>query len=557
MKKILFYFLFLINLSGFSQTTFYCTKNINLVDCKVNFINNVPVKWAQLDATLITWSVDQVGSYIIKDGVTQVTIKNDGCLVSPTFANLDDSLIAWQSRCGSSIPTPLDVNIVSPIPLIVDNIGIDTVRVLDSVRVWFEQGLDTSNQGILNGIFGILRDSLDKNVFINNDSLRVYFNQILDTSNSGVLLAIHNLLKDSLDKNIFVNNDSLRVYFNDAPFVSDTANQSVLLSIHNLLKDSLDKNLYIQNDSLKVWFSQPLEVKTDTANQGVLNSIHNLLVDSLDKDIYILNDSIRVHFNQISDTANAGILASIHNLLVDSLDKNVFINNDSLRVWFEQKNDTIDFEYKTYCYRGKSDSGVYSLNVVFSALTPYAPIFMNFLNVDSLSEIFIIDNRLGVTFGTFPNIPQDYVPCEKWNEYLIANSKKDTTKGLVYTQIAKVRTDRDTLFNCKSLSFGRKGGASGNLILTYENGESETFNIATDDLPSWVNGEFLSYLDYNATGTTGLIVNTVGCSQTSDNICAKVKPVFDCELNIPIQCLGWQSASGVWQSASGCWNTGQ
>lgn len=391
MKKIVLLIFLLINLSGFAQS-YYCTKNITLTDCKLNFINNVPVKWAQLDATLMTWSVDQVGSYIIKDGVTQVTIKNDGCLISPTFTNLDDSLIAWQSRCLSSGGATI------PIPLSVNNVGIDTVRVLDSVRVWFEQGLDTSNQGILNGIFGILRDSLDKNVFI---------------------------------------------------------------------------------------------------------------------------------------------------------------NNDSLRVWFEQKNDTIDFEYKTYCYRGKSDSGVYSLNVVFSALTPYAPIFMNFLNVDSLSEIFRIDNRLGVTFGTFPNIPQDYVPCEKWNEYLIANSKKDTTKGLVYTQIAKVRTDRDTLFNCKSLSFGRKGGASGNLILTYENGESETFNIATDDLPSWVNGEFLSYLDYNATGTTGLIVNTVGCSQTSDNICAKVKPVFDCELNIPIQCLGWQSASGVWQTASGCWNTGQ
>ena len=510
MKKIVLLIFLLINLSGFAQS-YYCTKNITLTDCKLNFINNVPVKWAQLDATLMTWSVDQVGSYIIKDGVTQVTIKNDGCLVSPTFANLDDSLIAWQSRCLSSGGATI------PIPLLVDNIGIDTVRVLDSVRVWFEQGLDTSNQGILNGIFGILRDSLDKNVFINNDSLRVYFNQILDTSNSGVLLAIHNLLKDSLDKNIFVNNDSLRVYFNDAPFVSDTANQSILLSIHNLLKDSLDKNLYIQNDSLKVWFSQPIEVKTDTANQSVLNAILQTLVDSLDKTIYILNDS--------------------------------------LRVWFER--DTIDFEYKTYCYRGKADSGVYSLNIVFSALTPYAPIFMNFLNVDSLSEIFRIDNRLGVTFGTFPNIPQDYVPCDKWEEYLTANSTKDTLKGLVYTAIAKVRTNRDTLFNCKSLSFGRKSGASGTLVLTYENGESESYDVANDDLPTWVNGEFISYIDYNATGAVGLIVNTLGCSQTSTEICAKVKPIFDCELVVPITCNGWQSASGVWQTASGCWNTGQ
>ena len=318
MKKIVLLIFLLINLSGFAQS-YYCTKNITLTDCKLNFINNVPVKWAQLDATLMTWSVDQVGSYIIKDGVTQVTIKNDGCLVSPTFANLDDSLIAWQSRCLSSGGATI------PIPLLVDNIGIDTVRVLDSVRVWFSQGLDTSNQGILNGIFGILRDSLDK-------------------------------------------------------------------------------------------------------------------------QLYVLNPYIDSAIVRRMDT--------------------------------------------------------------------------------------IIDR-------------------------LTTTEKLDTLKGLVYTAIAKVRTNRDTLFNCKSLSFGRKSGASGTLVLTYENGESESYDVANDDLPTWVNGEFISYIDYNATGAVGLIVNTLGCSQTSTEICAKVKPIFDCELVVPITCNGWQSASGVWQTASGCWNTGQ
>lgn len=443
MKKILFYFLLLINISVFSQTTFYCTKNINLVDCKINFTNNVPVKWAQMNASLLTWSVNEVGSYVIKDGTTQVTIKNDGCLVSPTFANLDDSLIAWQSRCLSSGGATI------PIPLLVDNIGIDTVRVLDSVRVWFEQGLDTSNQGILKSIFGVLRDSLDKNIFINNDSLRVYFNsppQISDTANKAVLLSIHNLLKDSLDKNVYLSNDSLRVYFKDLPFVSDTANQSVLNAIHNLLRDSLDKQLYIQNDSLKVWFSQPIEVKTDTANSAVLNAILQTLVDSLDKQLYVLNPYIDSAIVRRMDT--------------------------------------------------------------------------------------IIDR-------------------------LTTTEKLDTLKGLVYTAIAKVRTNRDTLFNCKSLSFGRKSGASGTLVLTYENGESESYDVANDDLPTWVNGEFISYIDYNATGAVGLIVNTLGCSQTDTEICAKVKPIFDCELVVPITCNGWQSASGVWKTISGCWNTGQ
>lgn len=318
MKKIVLLIFLLINLSGFAQS-YYCTKNITLTDCKVNFINNVPSKWAQLDATLMTWSVDQVGSYIIKDGVTQVTIKNDGCLISPTFANLDDSLIAWQSRCLSSGGATI------PIPLLVDNIGIDTVRVLDSVRVWFSQGLDTSNQGILNGIFGILRDSLDK-------------------------------------------------------------------------------------------------------------------------QLYVLNPYIDSAIVRRMDT--------------------------------------------------------------------------------------IIDR-------------------------LTTTEKLDTLKGLVYTAIAKVRTNRDTLFNCKSLSFGRKSGASGTLVLTYENGESESYDVANDDLPTWVNGEFISYIDYNATGAVGLIVNTLGCSQTDTEICAKVKPIFDCELVVPITCNGWQSASGVWQTISGCWNTGQ
>lgn len=140
---------------------------------------------------------------------------------------------------------------------------------------------------------------------------------------------------------------------------------------------------------------------------------------------------------------------------------------------------------------------------------------------------------------------------------LSVEQTQDTLKSLVFTAIAKVRTDRDTLYNCKSISFGRKSTASGTLVLTFENGESESFNVANDDLPAWVNGEFISYLDYNATGAVGLIVNTLGCSQTDAQICAKIKPIFDCELVVPITCNGWQSGSGIWSTLSGCWNTGQ
>jgi hypothetical protein len=319
MKRLKIILLFLCINVAVNGQSFYCTKTISQENCKLNFTNNALTKWAQLDLKTTTWSVDQIGSIVIKDGNTQVTIKNDGCLTSPTFVALKDSLNSWQSQCVGSGGT------VIPIPLIVDNIGIDTVRVIDSVRVWFERNLDTSNQGVLNSIF-------------------------------------------------------------------------------------------------------------------------NLLLDSLDKQLYILNPYIDSAIVRRMDT--------------------------------------------------------------------------------------IIDR-------------------------LTTTEKLDTLKGLVYTASAKVRTNRDTLYNCKSISFGRKSTASGTLILTFENGESESFDIANDDLPAWVNGEFISYLDYNATGAVGLIVNTLGCSQTDTEICAKVKPIFDCDLVIPITCLGWQSASGVWQTISGCWNTGQ
>jgi len=319
MKRLKIILLFLCINVAVNGQSFYCTKTISQENCKLNFTNNALTKWAQLDLKTTTWSVDQIGSIVIKDGNTQVTIKNDGCLTSPTFVALKDSLNSWQSQCVGSGGT------VIPIPLIVDNIGIDTVRVIDSVRVWFERNLDTSNQGVLNSIF-------------------------------------------------------------------------------------------------------------------------NLLLDSLDKQLYVLNPYIDSAIVRRMDT--------------------------------------------------------------------------------------IIDR-------------------------LTTTEKLDTLKGLVYTASAKVRTNRDTLYNCKSISFGRKSTASGTLILTFENGESESFNVANDDLPAWVNGEFISYLDYNATGTVGLIVNTLGCSQTDTEICAKVKPIFDCDLVIPITCLGWQSASGVWQTLSGCWNTGQ
>lgn len=327
-------------------------------------------------------------------------------------------------------------------------------------------------------------------------------------------------------------------------------------------------------DSLRAWqvscgqSSTPFTINLDTTHIDTSLIVPTLIENFSNRN----NDTLRAILQEIKkvdsvyvvnrDTAIVKVVGMKDTLYTYDLDTSVVYAIDS--TYYTQLDsiitllkDTIDFEYKSYCYRGKSDSGVYSFNVVFSALTPNTPTFINFTDVDSLYTLFEVDYRTGATIGVFPNIAQDYVPCEKWFEYLSANAVKDTIKALVYTTTAKVRTDRDTLFNCKSISFGRKSGASGTLVLTYENGESENFDVANDDLPAWVNGEFISYIDYNATGAVGLIVNTLGCSQTDTEICAKVKPIFDCELVVPITCNGWQSASGVWQTISGCWNTGQ
>jgi hypothetical protein len=312
--------LFLMCFSLIGKAQFYTVNSLTFANGKVSAINASGKTIFQVNCKDMVYYQEQnntIGVFDYQTMTSRIFVNNT--IISPTFANVIDSLKSWQSQCVGSGGT------VIPIPLIVENIGIDTVRVIDSVRVWFERNLDTSNQAVLNSIF-------------------------------------------------------------------------------------------------------------------------NLLLDSLDKQLYILNPYIDSAIVRRMDT--------------------------------------------------------------------------------------IIDR-------------------------LTTTEKLDTLKGLVYTASAKVRTNRDTLYNCKSISFGRKSTASGTLILTFENGESESFDVENDDLPAWVNGEFISYLDYNATGAVGLIVNTLGCSQTDTEICAKVKPIFDCDLVIPITCLGWQSASGVWQTLSGCWNTGQ
>ncbi len=296
-----------------------------------------------------------------------------------------------------------------------------------------------------------------------------------------------------------------------------------------------------QNDTLSAILNT-IKTKQDTSNQAILNMIKQNIADSLRTSVYVKNDSINVH---------------VLNSVVDST---YYLQLDSVVKLLNAK-DTIDFEFYKYCYRSKADSGVYNFNIIFNIKNTSFPVFMNLIDVDSMIEIFRADYINNVFIGTFPNYANDYIPCERWEEYLNRlDTIKDTLKALVFKPLTKnITGTQDTLYNCKGLSFRANSGASGTLVLYYEDGETDSYDVANEDLPIWDNSAFISFVGYDASGVVGkLRINAVGCSQVPDNGCAKVVPLLDCENSTPIPtCIGWASFGGVWQSASGCWNTGQ
>lgn len=260
-----------------------------------------------------------------------------------------------------------------------------------------------------------------------------------------------------------------------------------------------------------------------------------------------INDSVNSKFNQliaIVDTSQQDTNTVLYTAQLDSI--------------ISLLKDTIDFEYHSFCYRAKYDSGVYEFSQVFDVKTPTTPYYMAFIDLDSLIPVYILDN--GVTIGTYPNIVNDYVPCEKWDEYLKSLKTTDTVKALVFkAQTKRIDGTADTLYNCKGISFSVNTGATGNITFYYGDGDQDVYDLATEQLPNWENGSFVEFLGWNATAVAGVVrINKLGCSDVPENICAKEKPIINCSTNVPIPtCVGWASASGVWFSASGCWNTGQ
>lgn len=229
MKKIIIALLVLISHATMAQLSTSLSQNkpktiIQDGNCRIQFIDSTGTQVHEmLCSQLKFWYEKSYPNFggkkiTIFDGYNKIYIENDGSLTSPTFANLDDSLNVWkQCEVGSTGTDPIDYS------------------------------------GKLDTIITLLTDSLDKNIFIENDSIRVWFNNPLDTSNQGILKDIYDVLSDSLKTNITITNDSLKVWFSQPiETKSDTANKSILEAIYNVLVDSLADIEYNINETFDI-----------------------------------------------------------------------------------------------------------------------------------------------------------------------------------------------------------------------------------------------------------------------------------------------------------------
>jgi len=106
-------------------------------------------------------------------------------------------------------------------PLAVTNIGIDTVRVLDSVRVYFDQSpLDTSNRAILL----LILDSLSENNKAQRDSFNALINEVKTIDDSLVLKSILDSLSDqnSILKDYFLKQENDCIGSNETYYINGT-----------------------------------------------------------------------------------------------------------------------------------------------------------------------------------------------------------------------------------------------------------------------------------------------------------------------------------------------
>jgi hypothetical protein len=108
-------------------------------------------------------------------------------------------------------------------PLQVENIGLDTVIVLDSVRVYFDQSqqiLDTSNRAILL----LVLDSLSENNKSQRDSFNALINEVKTIDDSLVLKSILDSLSDqnSILKDYFAKQENDCIGSNETYYINGT-----------------------------------------------------------------------------------------------------------------------------------------------------------------------------------------------------------------------------------------------------------------------------------------------------------------------------------------------
>jgi len=106
-------------------------------------------------------------------------------------------------------------------PLAVTNIGIDTVRVLDSVRVYFDQSpLDTSNRAIVL----LILDSLSENNKAQRDSFNALINELKTIDDSLILKNILDSLSDqnSILKDYFLKQENDCIGSNETYYINGT-----------------------------------------------------------------------------------------------------------------------------------------------------------------------------------------------------------------------------------------------------------------------------------------------------------------------------------------------
>lgn len=365
MKKIIFILLLVVSIVSFSQTSFQCTKTIDTSNCKLRFFNANSVKIFELNLATTTYTRGVTNEYIIKDGLTQVTITNNGCLTTPTFANLASFIDGARFACISgSVVFPTNLDTTQTDTVIDKHVLLDStkVRVInDSLKVYFTQPLlvnnDTTHNYILSEINSTLTTINSRIDTTQTDTslapqidYSIYFQKLVsigyDTSQVDTSLINYIASFDTTINRL----DSILASIKRQSSI-DTTHTAILQQIQDTLisklslldKSDIDTSLgqVIQLnqiiDSLSTLINKS---NIDTTHTAILNDIKELIakLDTSSIDTSLVpaidySDLFYALINKGYDTSQVDTALDKH-ILLDST--SVRIINDSIKVWFTQ-----------------------------------------------------------------------------------------------------------------------------------------------------------------------------------------------------------------------------